>query len=81
MVGAFVPWYMSRTAMATIRCPWTGREVEVRYLTCGGSPIGLIGCSDRDCSMPCLSGAPPPDAAEEPAAPREFAEDRVAGRP
>jgi len=33
----------------------------VRYLTVDGdTPIGLIGCSERECRMQCLSGEAPP---------------------
>ena len=33
----------------------------MRYLTADGdTPIGLIGCSERECQMQCLSGEAPP---------------------
>jgi hypothetical protein len=81
MIEAFVPWYLSQVGTSTVRCPWAGREVQIRYLTFGGSPVGLIGCSDPDCSMPCLGGACPPDPAREPAAWPKCAEGRVPGHP
>jgi len=65
MIGGDRPWFATNTLTAKIYCPWSKREVEVRYLTVDGrNPIALIGCSETDCQMQCLKGeAPPPPEA------------------
>jgi hypothetical protein len=61
MIGGPTPWFCTNTLAAEIYCPWSRKKVVVRYLTADGdTPIGLIGCSERECQMQCLSGEAPP---------------------
>jgi hypothetical protein len=62
-----VPWFIdeSLTMTTTLYCPWAQHDVEARFLTCGGQPVSLIGCSERACSMSCLAEAPVPDPVTE----------------
>jgi hypothetical protein len=59
MFGDRRSWLETRTLTREFRCPWSGNDVTVRYLTCDGRhPIGLISCSDPTCTMPCLDDRP-----------------------
>jgi hypothetical protein len=57
-VSAFqAPWYVGNTCTRTMYCPSCGHDVTLRFLSCGGRPLSLIGCSEPDCTMACLAEA------------------------
>jgi hypothetical protein len=62
-----LPWFVDQTVAVTFFCPWSNRDVTVRYLARPGLPPTLIGCDDRTCALSCL-GEPIP--AEPIATPR-----------
>jgi hypothetical protein len=50
------PWMVNRTMAREFHCPWSDRTVTLRFLTWDGEhPLGLIGCSVKDCDLKCLS--------------------------
>ena len=51
-----MPWMVNRTMAREFHCPWSNQTVTLRFLTWDGEhPIGLIGCSEKDCDLKCLS--------------------------
>jgi hypothetical protein len=59
------PWFIEQSFTTTVYCPWCQHEVEARFLTCGGRPVSLIGCSEPACSMSCLADGPVPGLVPE----------------